>query len=203
MKKALIINAHHHYPFALGKLNAALAGKIEAFLLGKGYEVKSTIVDSGYDIEEEIQKHLWADLLILQSPVNWMNTSWTMKKYMDEVYTSAMGQGIFCEGDGRHSAHPKENYGEGGKLKDKNYMLSLTLNAPQEAFDNPDEYLFQGKGLDDLFLPLHATYRFFGMSPLPTFACYDVTKNPAVENDFKRLEMHLEKVCALLSSGLG
>ncbi len=35
-------------------------------------------------------------------------------------------------------------------------------------------------------LHMHANFRFFGMSPLPTFVCYDVLKNPDIENDFKR-----------------
>ena len=37
-------------------------------------------------------------------------------------------------------------------------------------------------------------FRFFGMKPLPTFACYDVMKNPNIENDFKRLDKHLQEV---------
>ena len=30
-------------------------------------------------------------------------------------------------------------------------MLSLTLNAPKAAFDDPNQWFFDGKGLDDLF----------------------------------------------------
>ena len=62
-------------------------------------------------------------------------------------------------------------------------MLSLTFNAPKEAFDDPKEYLFQGKSLDDLWLPMHMNFRFFGMKALPTFVCYDVVKNSHIEND--------------------
>ena len=32
------------------------------------------------------------------------------------------------------------------------------------------------------------------MKPLPTFACYDVMKNANIENDFKRLDKHLQEV---------
>lgn len=42
-----------------------------------------------------------------------------------------------------------------------------------------------------MFLPCHLNFRFFGMKPLETFVCYDVIKNPDVENDFVRLEKHL------------
>ena len=70
-------------------------------------------------------------------------------------------------------------------------MLSLTFNAPEEAFNEPDEYLFQGKSVDDLWFPMHMNFRFFGMEPLETFACYDVMKNADAENDFNRFTAHL------------
>ena len=63
---------------------------------------------------------------------------------MDEVYTAGMG-GALCDGDGRHSDAPKKNYGAGGTLTGKKYMLSLTFNAPEESFNDPNEYLFQGE----------------------------------------------------------
>ena len=111
---------------------------------------------------------------------------------MDEVYSAGMA-GALSNGDGRSSKAPKANYGTGGTLAGRKYMLSITLNAPEEAFNNPSEYLFQGKTLDDLFLPLHTNFRFFAMEALPTFACFDVLKNPSIENDFKRLEAHLDE----------
>ncbi len=72
-------------------------------------------------------------------------------------------------------------------------MLSLTFNAPRAAFDDPEQYLFQGKGVDDLFFPMHMNFRFFGMEPIDTFVCYDVMKNPDIEQDFKRFQQHLSQ----------
>jgi modulator of drug activity B len=72
-------------------------------------------------------------------------------------------------------------------------MLSLTFNAPKEAFDDESEYLFQGKSVDDLFFPMHMNLRFFGMTPLPTFASFDVMKNADIENDFQRFSTHIQK----------
>jgi len=129
---------------------------------------------------------------MLQTPVNWMSVPWSFKKYMDEVYSAGMG-GALCQGDGRTSAEPKKNYGAGGTLTGKHYMLSLTFNAPKEAFNDEGEYLFQGKSIDDLWFPMHVNFRFFGMTPLETFACHDVMKNPQVEEAFKRFADHLNK----------
>ena len=60
--------------------------------------------------------------------------------------------GEMSNGDGRNSAEPKRNYGLGGKLKGT-YMLSVTANAPKEAFNNPKEDFFGGLSEDDLLPP--------------------------------------------------
>lgn len=192
MSKVFIINAHHKYPFSEGKLNASLVQLATEVLIEKKYEVRVSTVDAGWSIEDELDNHQWADIIILQSPVNWMGVPWTFKKYMDEVYTAGMG-GQLCNGDGRHEDAPKKNYGAGGTLTGKNYMLSLTFNAPKESFDDEDEYLFQGKSVDDLFFPMHMNFRFFGMKALPTFASFDVMKNADIENDHARYKHHLKQ----------
>ena len=192
MKNILIINGHEHYVYSPGKLNEAMQNLAMNTLTEKGYNVQTTVVQNGYNVQEELDKHVWADCIIIQSPVNWMMVPWTLKKYFDEVFTAGMG-GILCQNDGRVPEAPKRNYGTGGVLTSKKYMLSLTFNAPEEAFNNPDEYLFRGKSVDDLFFPVHMNYRFFGMEALPTFAAFDVMKNPAIEADFERYKAELNK----------
>lgn len=191
MKNVLIINGHHPYSWSEGKLTRSLIERMEKFLLGKGIDVKHSWTSDHYDLEEEIQKHVWADAVVIQAPLNWFSVPWPMKKYMDDVFTAGL-DGRICIDDGRTSTAPKANYGTGGALNGKRYMLSFTLNAPEEAFDNPDEFLMQGKSIDDLFLHLHTNYRFLAMEALPTFVCYDVMKNPNIERDFSRLHQHLE-----------
>lgn len=191
MSNVLILNAHHPYPFSTGQLNNTLVQQAQRKLESKGHSVRVVRTAEEYDVEQELENHQWADLILLQSPVNWMGLPWSAKKYMDEVYTAGMG-GALCTGDGRTAEEPKKNYGSGGTLNGKKYMLSLTFNAPVESFEEPDEYLFQGKSVDDLWFPMHMNFRFFGMESLPTFACYDVMKNPEVENDFERFEAHLD-----------
>lgn len=191
MKKVLIINGFTPNAFSKGELNKSLTEKAKQQLKNAGYEVKTTEVATDYNIEEELEKHTWADTIILQTPVNWMGIPWGYKKYMDEVYTAGMG-GKLCNMDGRSSSAPSKNYGTGGTLTESKYMLSLTFNAPKDAFDDTNEYLFQGKSVDDLFFPQHMNFRFFGMKALPTFVVYDVHKNPTIEDDFVRFEKHIE-----------
>lgn len=189
MKNVLIINAHHYYPFSEGKLNAALIEKADAFFQAKGYQTRVVNTQDEFDVETELENHQWADIVFLQSPINWMGMTWSFKKYMDEVYTAGMG-GALCHGDGRHQDNPKANYGKGGTLNNTQYMMSLTLNAPAESFADAADF-FEGKSVDDLVFPMHMNFKFFGMQALPTFACFDVMKNADIDSDFARFEKHL------------
>ncbi|WP_170755048.1 NAD(P)H-dependent oxidoreductase [Ruegeria lacuscaerulensis] len=190
MSNILILNGTQPYEAAPGALNASLTEQASTQLRTLGHDVRVTTVAEGYDVDTEVANHLWADTVIMQFPVNWMGVPWVFKKYMDEVYTSAM-DGRFAHGDGRTSDAPKSNYGMGGVLHDKSYMLSVTFNAPVEAFDNPTEPFFAGDTVDDLLKPLHLTAKFMAMKPLPTFAAFDVMKNPTIEADFARFQTHL------------
>ena len=127
--KVLILNGHQPYEFAKGELNAAFANKARDFFEARGDEVRHTKVSEGYDVDEEVDNHRWADLVFMQFPVNWMSVPWSFKKYMDEVYTAGM-DGRLCAGDGRSPEAPKANYGMGGTLANTKYMISATLNAP-------------------------------------------------------------------------
>ncbi len=193
MKNVLIINAHESWPFSEGKLNQSLMEKAKAGLEGKGYTVQVTTMRDDYNVDAEVEKHRWADAVLLQTPCNWMGVPWTFKKYMDEVYTAGM-DGRLCNGDGRSREDASKQYGSGGTLGGKKYMLSITYNAPLEAFDDPGQEFFCGRGVDDLFWPMHLNFKFFGMTPLDTFACHDVLKNPDVENDFVRFDAHLDQL---------
>ena len=188
----LIINTHEPYPFSEGKLSAAMVETAAAVVREQGHQVQLTTMTEEYDLNAELEKHLWADIIILQIPVNWMSVPWSFKRYMDQVYTAGM-QGALCNGDGRSQTDPSKQYGSGGLLQDTRYLLSVTFNAPAAAFNDPEQYLFQGKSVDDLMIPMHMNYRFFGMSALPTFVSFDVIKNPDTENDLMRYQAHLQQ----------
>ena len=137
-KKVLIINAHLTYPnWTEGKLNDAFFQSAKDFFTTKSYEVIETTIEDGYNPEEEEQKHLAADIVILQMPVNWFGAPWIYKKYVDEVFNSGLFSKSFLTGDGRTKDDPTKQYGTGGILQGKKFMISATWNAPAEAFDNP------------------------------------------------------------------
>ena len=195
MKNVLIINAHQLVEgIAAGQLNKTMVGVINDEMLKRGYQVKHTTIEQGYDVNEEVDKHVWADIIILQSPVFWFGTPWIYKKYADEVLTAGLIQQKLLTDDGRTRENPSKQYGSGGKMMGKSYMLSLTWNAPEEAFGDKDQVLFSGKTVDDVFIANTSNYKFCGADILVAFSCFNVMKNPNVENDIARLKKHLANV---------
>lgn len=190
MSTVLILNAHPETPDT-GALNRAFCDRAAAYLHGAGYQVLRSSVAQGWDDAEEVDKHLAADTVILQSPVHWMGLPWRAKQYIDQVYNAGWKQ--MHRSDGRHRANPGVGYGTGGLMQGRRYMLSLTYNAPRTAFDAPEEYLLQGRGVDDMFYPQHLNFRYMGYTPIPTFSAHDVLRNPTIDTDFARFDAHLAR----------
>ena len=192
MKNVLIINSHQFIEgISPGKLNKTMVDIIKEEMEQKGCEVQQTTIEQGYDINAEVQKHAWADLIILQSPVYWFGMPWIYKKYADEVFTEGFVQQSLLTDDGRTREDPSKQYGTGGKMQGKKYMLSLTWNAPREAFGDENQTLFAGKTVDDVFISNTANYKFCGAEILPSFSSHDVVKQPDIVGDIARLREHL------------
>ncbi len=191
----LLINAHLVYKgFSEGRLNQTYVDTAVQVFEQNGCSIKTTYVDKGYEIEEEIAKHEWADLVITQTPVNWFGTPWMHKKYIDEVFTKALSQGRLVINDGRTRSDTTKQYGSGGLSQGKRFLLSATWNAPAIAFGDKDQTLLNGKTEDDIFIPITATYKFCGYTILPGFYAHDVMKNPAIENDLERFKQRLRQI---------
>ena len=195
MKKVLIINAHQQYEgFAEGKLNRTFVNIAKETLEAKGYEVKTSFIEKGYEIEEEISKHEWADIVITQTPVYWFSTPWIYKKYIDEVFTTALTQGRILIDDGRTRSDASKQYGTGGVSPGKKFLLSSTWNAPLEAFNDKNQILMEGKSVEDALIHISSVYKFCGYEILQSFSSHDVLKNPQVENDTKAYIERLQEL---------
>ncbi|WP_027709218.1 NAD(P)H-dependent oxidoreductase [Zooshikella ganghwensis] len=164
MHKVLIINGAEQRKMAPGVFNESMV-KSAQDLLSHYTEVKVSHIANHYDIKEEQEKILWADIIIFQFPVYWFNVPSTLKKYFDNVYE----YGLFFGSS--------ERYGDGGFLTKKHYMLSTTWNAPHEAFSYSNS-LFSGKDPDDFLLAIHTTQQYIGMKQLPSFAAFNIVKDP-------------------------
>lgn len=190
MSHILILNASKRFANSEGNLNNYLSDVARDTLEELGHNVKTTRIDDGYTVDEEVGNYVWADAVIYQMPAWWMEAPWIMKKYVDEVFTG--GHGKLYESDGRSRNAPNKHYGSGGLCHRKKYLFSITWNAPADAFSDADQF-FEGKGVDAVLFPFHKANQFIGMSPLPTFMCNDVIKNPQIDDDVARYKAHLKK----------
>ncbi len=191
MKNIFLVNGMKKFGHSNGKLNKTLHHAAKDFLAEKQFNIKETTIEKGYDIEVEVENLLWADVTIYQMPGWWMGAPWTLKKWMDEVFTH--GHGRLYVNDGRTRSDDAKKYGSGGLMQGKHYMLSLTWNAPMQAFTDKEQF-FHGVGVDGVYLPFHKANQFIGLSPLNTFICNDVIKEPRVDEYIANYKAHLENI---------
>ena len=182
MKKILMINGHQPYSYASGKLNKTLFEFIENYLKSEN-EIKKTIIKEGYRHKEEIEKFLWAEIIIIQTPIYWFSIPGEFKTYIDRTFE----YGVFYKG----SDNP---YGENGLLKGKKYMYSLTWNSPEEAFNNKESRFFKGLTPDEVIIALHKMLQFIGLEQLKTFCAFNVIKNPQINFYLDKLKNHLDLI---------
>lgn len=87
MSNILIINGAKKFAHSNGQLNDTLTEVADGTLRDLGHDVRIVRADSDYDVKAEVQNFLWADVVIWQMPGWWMGAPWTVKKYIDDVFT--------------------------------------------------------------------------------------------------------------------
>lgn len=175
MKNVLIINGHQKYAdIAEGKLTKIFIDAANDFCLKNGLNVQHSVVESAYDVKEELDKFAWADYILLQHPVYWMGVPWITKKYIDEVFSAGAGSVTYMS-DGRSRKDASKKYGSGGLMGNKKYMLSLTYNCPASEFNNKDGF-FEGLSVDEANVATHKIFQFCGAEPLETYSVHDIFK---------------------------
>jgi len=180
MKNIFIINGSHPFAHSGGKFNETLFKKTKAHCESLyGFAVKTTQVGEEYDPKEEVEKFKWADLVIYHTPIWWFQLPFGFKKYIDVVFTEGSQNGIYSN-DGRSRKNPEINYGTGGLLHGKKYILTTSWNAPKTAFTLENEF-FDQKSVDDgVMFGFHKMNKFTGMELLATHHFHDMEKNADV-----------------------
>ena len=198
MQKILVINGGKKFAHSGGQLNEVITGWDKSFFsTDKGFEIKITQPHlEEYDVASEVEKFVWADVIIYHFPIWWMYMPYSLKKYIDEVFTAGHRKGLYYS-DGRKAIDPERNYGTGGMLQGKKYLTTTTWNAPKTAFILDEEF-FKGRSVDDgVLFPFHRMNAFCGMEPLPSLHFHDVEKNgsPELVARFKaEYESHLKSI---------
>lgn len=193
-KKIFVINGAPKFAHSGGELNKTISEwTIQYFQQQKGYEVKYTDINKEYDVEEEVKNFVWSDIIIYHTPVWWFQLPNDFKRYIDEVLTAGHQNGIYFS-DGRRTASPTRNYGTGGLLQGRKYMLTTTWNAPHEAFTIEGEFFKQHSVDEGAMFGFHRMNAFIGLEPVESFHFYDVMKKANIEQFEKNYIDHLNKI---------
>ncbi|WP_114789408.1 NAD(P)H-dependent oxidoreductase [Niabella yanshanensis] len=194
MTKIFIINGGQHFAHSGGKFNQTLVQWDKSFFTSlDGFEVQITDINEPYDLEEEVSKFVWADVVIYHTPVWWFGLPHKFKEYLDTVFTAGHRKGIYYS-DGRKRENPEINYGTGGSLHGRHYMLTTTWNAPETAFTLPGEFFDQNSVDEGVMFGFHRMNAFTGMKQLEGFHFHDLEKNARpdrIQDYFERYTSHL------------
>lgn len=194
MKKIFVINGGQKFGHSGGRFNQTIAKETLDFFQNKdGFEVRTTDVNHEYDPVEEVEKFVWADVIIYHTPIWWFQLPHGFKKYIDVVFTEGHAKGIY-KSDGRWSKNPSINYGTGGMLHGKQYMVTTSWNVPKESFTLPGEFFGETSVDNGPLFGFHRMNAFTGMKSLESMHFHDVMKGTNVEGDLEVYKNHLTQL---------
>ena len=175
-----IINGGQTFAHSGGMFNNTLTGWTVEVMKEKGFAYRGTNINDAFDPMAEVENFKWADVIIYHTPIWWFQLPNGMKRYIDEVFTAGHDNGIY-RNDGRSRKNPDVNYGTGGLMQGKRYMVTTSWNAPQTAFTLEGEF-FDRRTVDEgVLFGFHKMNQFVGMTRIEGFHFHDLEKNATPE----------------------
>lgn len=191
-----IVNAGQVFGHSGGLFNHTLTGWTTDMLRKHKIECRLTNINDDFDSLVEVENFKWADVIIYHTPIWWFQIPNRFKKYIDEVFSAGHDNGIY-HSDGRSHKNPAVNYGTGGLMQGKRYMVTTTWNAPETAFTMPGEFFEQHSVDEGVLFGFHKMNQFTGMERIQGFHFHDLEKNATQERVDKyhsEYIAHLERV---------
>ena len=173
--KVFVINAGQVFAHSGGLFNNTLTNWTVEFLDRKGMDYQVININDDFDPMAEVERFKWADLVIYHLPIWWFQVPNRLKKYVDDVFTAGHQNGMYAS-DGRSRKNPAINYGTGGLMQGKKYMVTSSWNAPETAFTLPGEFFEQHSVDEGVLFGFHKMNQFVGMDRVPGFHFHDLEK---------------------------
>ena len=194
IQKIFVINGGQVFGHSGGRFNKTVFEATQQFFSKlDGFEIRTTDINDEYNADREVENYVWADVIIYHTPIWWFQVPHGLKKYIDVVFTAGHQKGIYLN-DGRSALNPAINYGTGGMLHGKKYLVTSSWNAPATAFTLPGEF-FNERSVDEgALFGFHRMNAFTGMTPLESIHFHDVEKNADIQKDLQRYRGHLQKI---------
>lgn len=195
MKNIFVLNGGQTFAHSGGLFNNSLTLWTKETLTANGFQVKTTNINDDYDAMAEVENFKWADVIIYHTPIWWFQVPSRLKKYIDDVFTAGHHNGIYAS-DGRTRTNPEINYGTGGLMQGKKYMVTSSWNAPETAFTLSGEFFDQRPVDQGVLYGFHKMNQFAGLTPIAGLHFHDLEKNATaerIENYRKQYIKHLQK----------
>lgn len=175
-----IINGGQTFAHSGGMFNNTLTGWTVEVMKEKGFAYRVTNINDAFDPLAEVENFKWADVIIYHTSIWWFQLPNGMKRYIDEVFTAGHDNGIY-RNDGRSRKNPDVNYGTGGLMQGKRYMVTTSWNAPQTAFTLEGEFFDRHTVDEGVLFGFHKMNQFVGMTRIEGFHFHDLEKNATPE----------------------
>lgn len=180
MKKIFIINGGQTFAHSGGAFNKTVTNWTKEVLEKENFEIRIININDDFDPVQEVENFKWADAVIYHFPIWWFQVPNRLKFYIDEVFTAGHNNGIY-KNDGRSRVNPAINYGTGGLMHGKKYLVTTSWNAPETAFTLEGEFFNQHSVDDGVLFGFHRMNAFTGMSHLGSFHFHDLEKGATQE----------------------
>lgn len=195
--KILVINGGQHFAHSGGKFNSTLVELDKSFFTPQnGFELKLTDINEEYNPQEEVQKYVWADVIIYHFPLWWFGMPYRLKEYVDKVFTAGHRKGMFYS-DGRKADNPDINYGTGGTMHCRRYLVTTSWNALETAFTQPGEFFHQTSVDEGVLFGFHRMNAFLSLECMMGIQFHDLEMNVTqerVDSYEDRYLQHLKSV---------
>lgn len=150
------------------------------------HSIRCTEVDRFYEPKEEVEKFLWADLVIIHFPITWFGLPGKFKTYLDTVLITGQNRLYLNE-----NKEMDETYGSWGQLCGKKYVAVSIWDVPAASFNNPATF-FEGKGPEELLDNVDKIFRYIGMQKHTSFAFVGGSNSSVIKHNMEDFRSMLE-----------
>ena len=140
--KTLVVSGHTDLKNSVA--NKTILETLEKELTNAEFDyLDSLYPDYKFDVKKEQGKLVDADVIVLQFPIFWYRTPSLLDKWMEDVFTHGFSHGS-----------------EGGALRGKKLVLSLTTGAGEELYQKDG---LMGNAIEELLAPFKSICNMTGL----------------------------------------
>lgn len=147
MKNILIVTGHTHAKDSVGNKNIIATLK-DKYPNAEFDDLNALYSDYKIDVDKEKEKLLWADIIVIQSPLFWYSMTSLIMRWIEEVFEHGWAYGS-----------------KGHALDGKEIIIGITAGSTNEDYSDSGK---MGITIDEILKPYIVTFGFCRMNYLGT-----------------------------------